>query len=139
MTLSSTYVRARDGALYKNPVLVFEEGFVCFSDREDPELVIWLSGDDLRPHCDPSELLSRRLGRAAAPNSVVCRSRSQRVVPDTDPWEWRPAIGYFFRVVARIPRPQIHSGTERYPRRCPGRVLDWPQSPFDAAELEIPE
>jgi len=139
MTLSSTYVRARDGALYKNPVLVFEEGFVCFSDHEDPELVVWRTGAKFALLEAAQELLSRRLGRSAAPSSVVLHSRSQRVVPDTEPWEWRPAISYFFQVVARIPRPQIHGGTARYPRRCPGLVLDWPQSPYDVAEIEIPE
>lgn len=40
MSLVSTYVRADDGKLYKNPVLSGEGWFICFDDDDPVELVV---------------------------------------------------------------------------------------------------
>lgn len=40
MSLVSTYVRATDGKLYKNPVLSGQGWFICFDDDDPVELVI---------------------------------------------------------------------------------------------------
>lgn len=142
MSLASVHVRARDGALYKNPLLVFEEGFLCFDDVERPEIVLWLppgATDKTPVVSNVVEVLRARLGRAVDVDTVFYHSRSLRVVPDTEPWQYRPAIAYFLDIVARIPRPTAHEGTERYPRNCSGLIMDWSSAPQDANELEIPK
>tara|TARA_R110000822_G_scaffold120633_3_gene254149 strand:- start:8677 stop:9084 length:408 start_codon:yes stop_codon:yes gene_type:complete len=133
MSLSPTYVRARDGALYKSPVLIFPEGFVCFDDTDPPELVLWL------PVLDVVEVMGRVLGRAANPGTLIATGESQRVLPLSEPWEFKPAAAWTFELTGRIPRPQKHDGTERYPSRCVGLVLDLPPHQLDASEIEIPE
>ena len=40
MSLVSTYVRATDGLLYKEPVLSGKGWIICFDDDDPPELVI---------------------------------------------------------------------------------------------------
>ncbi len=146
MRSDSIYVRARDGALYLDPVLVFPEGFVCFSSEERPEVVFWLddstrSGIELvTPPGDKLQIIWRRLGRSANITSITHGKRAQRVIPGSDPWEYRHAISYFISFVDRIPRPQRHDGTVRYERDCDGAaVMDWPAHRSDPHELDMPE
>ncbi len=140
MRSDSIYVRARDGALYLDPVLVFPEGFVCFSSRERPEVVLWLDDSGLCTLANGMARIEHLLGRAALMPSILFNKRAQRVVPGSDPWEYRPAISYFIDIVARIPRPQRHDGTIRYPRdRGAATVADWPMHRDDPNELDMPE
>ncbi len=151
MRSDSIFVRARDGALYLDPVLVFPEGFVCFSSQEATEVVLWLESDLSPPGKEVSRreaegegvdlILQRRLGRSLSIGSacIACLP-ALRVVPGSDPWEYRPAISYFVDIVARIPRPQRHDGTIRYPRdRGAAAVADWPMHRDDPNELDMPE
>ncbi len=139
MRSDSIFVRARDGALYLDPVIVFPEGFVCFSSEEGPEVVLWLAVD-ASPPADSFLRISHLLGRSVNIASIDFNKRAQRVVPGSDPWEYRPAISYFIDIVARIPRPQRHDGTVRYERDCDGAaVMDWPAHRSDPHELDMPE
>lgn len=40
MSLVSTWAKAVDGQFYKNPVFRGEDYFLCFDDKEPPEIVI---------------------------------------------------------------------------------------------------
>ena len=144
----SVYVRARDGALYKDPLWVFPEGFICFDDTEPPELVLWLDLKMLEAAsaADVDAILRRVFGFvssselcSAVPGSAFLVARSQRVIPGTDPPQLNPADSYFFEAVARPPRPTINDGTERHASRVKGRVWDWPAGAYDASSLEIPK
>lgn len=150
MSLVSTHVRARDGALYKNPVLVFPEGFVCFDDQEPPELVLWIdeASADARKVPDglnPVAVLERVFGVSsgaqldAVPESLRHHSFSLRIMPKTEPPDFRPAVSYFFELAGRIPRPTLHEGTARHASRVDGRVTDAPAGAYDVHQLEIPE
>lgn len=151
MSLAAVHVRCRDGALYRLPIWVFPEGFICFDDTEPPELVIWLP-----PQADPQPtaeeghqaaraILSRVFGfgasseaHSAVVDSVAPQGDAHRVVPGGG-MELAPARSFFFEVTGRPPRPTIAEGTERYPSRVSGTVFDWPATPLDAKALEIPE
>ena len=149
MSLASTYVRGRDGALYKNPVISFPEGFVCFDESEPPELVLWLpstphektpDGDVARAVLDRVFRFPEGVGFATVPHGgVACNGRSDRVIPGTDPLEFRPAIAFSFNLAGRIPRPVFHEGTERHASRL-GRaaVYDFPATAYDALQLDVP-
>lgn len=144
MSLVPTYVRARNGALYRNPVLVFEAGFVCFDDSEPPELVIWLERleDVSFGLLEARAVLERVFGIRDGDKllqidvdleSIRGGSRAQRVVPGSDPWLFRPAKSFFFELAGRIPTPLLHEGTERYARRLgQAHVIDPPARAFDA-------
>lgn len=153
MSIGSHYVRARDGALYKNPVLVFPEGFICFDETERPELVLWikpgeLSQEDANGYAATAvEVLRRVFGEYShlpggygvdlmtlSPEAGI----GDRVIPNTEPFQFAPAMSLFFEVSHRIPRPTMHDGTERYARQADGTVYDWPADPLDVHRLEMP-
>ena len=132
MSMVPTWVRARDGALYKNPMLEFKGGFICFDDSEPPEIVLWKPARDVRA------VLRDVLGPEGW--YVMSRGRSsERVVPRTKPWEFKAATAFFFHLGRRIPRPTQHEGTARYSNRigecC---IFDPPSHPRDAYELNLP-
>jgi hypothetical protein len=58
MSLVSTYVRAADGDLYRNPVLADETNgwYLCFDDDDPPELV-WKIRKDEEPDAPPGWLM----------------------------------------------------------------------------------
>ena len=142
-------VRARDGAFYRDPLWVFPEGFICFSDDEPPELVIWLDPGNPEgpPPVSPVAILERVFGYgitrrplcAAVVDSLGAGPRTQRTLPGSDPVRWAPAQAYRFKMIARPPRPQLHAGVERYSRSYGGTVMDWPSSALDPLFLEVPE
>ena len=155
----AAWIRARDGALYLDPVFVFPEGFLCFGHGEEPELVVWLPEDadeHTPPPCDVVAVLQEQLGYGEAafaqdPNgrtlprcsavvdSISYRGRAMRVIPGSEPPELAPAISYFFRLQRRIPVPPIFAEIGRYPGRCGGLVVDFPPDPYDARNLHPPE
>lgn len=145
MSLVSTWVRCRDGALYRNPRLVFPEGFVCFDEKDPPELVVWYDSDTSAAPLMEDAILRRvfRIGvskYSADPNTLRRKRVSMRVVPDTDPWRFAPAVSFFFDVTGRIPRPTLHDGTERHASRLKGaRVIDFEPHPLDVLQIEIPD
>lgn len=158
MSLGAVFVRARDGALYREPIWVFAEGFICFDEDEPPELVLWIDPAEEEPPLAALLTLSgKRLVAAhtvlrrvfgfgpagdacsADVDSLAPQSDAQRVFPGSDPPDLKPARSFFFEVVGRPPRPTLDDGTERYPRRAGGTVFDWPATALDAKALEIPE
>lgn len=138
MSKVSTYVRARNGALYRNPLFLFDEGFVCFDHEEPPELVLWKpkQTDPITP-ADALEIVFGERVQDEPPEWALIRGavESERVVPFTNPPIFLPAIAYFFTLFARIPTPTDHAGVERYASRIRGRVLDWPARASDARRL----
>ena len=95
MSLVSTYVRAVDGKLYRNPTVVGDGWFVCFDDDDPVELVVFR--DAIMPKLDWLEV-----GRPHA-----C---GRRCVPP----EWKrmkPANAYWCELRAPIPVPTLHDGT----------------------------
>lgn len=154
MSIGSHYVRARDGALYKNPVLVFPEGFICFDETEEPELVIWIPPGELTAEGGHeavktmADVLRRVFGEYShlpggygvdLMKMAGTATASERVVPGTEPFEFMQGLAVFFEVAHRIPRPTMHDGTERYASRVEGTVYDWPADPLDASRLEMGE
>lgn len=144
MSQESVWVRARNGALYKDPVLAFPEGFICFDPVEKPELVIWLPLEEPEapPPCNIVDVLYRVLGgNDVSPTfiagSLLHTQHAQRSFPGSDPPAWAPARAYSFTITRRIPTPTDHGGEERYPRRCAGAVIDFPANVCDVHELEI--
>lgn len=150
MSLVSTYVRARNGALYRNPVLVFEAGFVCFDEEEPPELVVWLERleDTSFGFAEARALLERVFGIFdgdkllqidADLETIRGGSRAQRVVPGSEPWLFRPAKSFFFELSGRIPVPLLHEGEERHARRLgQAHVIDPPAKSSDARGIQPP-
>lgn len=141
MSEASIYVRCRDGALYKNPLLIFEEGFVLFEASKATEAVLWLeSTDAMWPRKDIIGVLSHVFGENGFALDIgQTFRRVERGVPLTNPVRFRPAICMVIAVKLRIPRPKKHEGSERYPGRCEkgARILDLPIGPFDAQSIEL--
>ncbi len=154
MTALPIYVRARNGSLYKNPVFLFPEGFICCSDRERMEISIWCSDEVVLgapPDISAVDVLRRVFGIsrdgipggngcAAVLDSVTYKSRGMSVVPGTDPWEFRAAISYRFEIDKRTPKPTMHEGEERYASRIrSSTVIDPLANQYDAIQIDIPK
>ena len=143
MSLVSTYARCRNGTLYKNPILVFPEGFLCFDDTDPPELVLWMpKGSAKVPAIEYAQgVLERVLGRAGFdPSSLSRHDLAERVIPGSDPWVFAASHSYFLKLTRRIPRPMVHDGTERHASRLRGcAIFEWDASAEDATSIEIPE
>lgn len=112
MSLVSTYVRAIDGHLYKNPSVDGAHWFVCFDDEEPPELVVeegyekpvlsWFrisKSSKRRPH-----------------KSIRCFNGDFN--------DSRPAVAYFGSLRDRIPVPQRHDGIAADGKTGQGVVYD---------------
>jgi hypothetical protein len=124
MSRASVYVRAVDGRFYKDPIVVFTEGFVCFDDDDPPELVLWTP---LRR--GPDEVLEKLFGG---------RAHLGRYVGDADRYEplrgrvtlaskMRPASSWFFMLRVRIPATEYHGGVDVGAPRGAGAVYDFPR------------
>ena len=104
MSLVSTYVRATDGLLYKNPELKGKGWFIIFDDDDPVELVI---KKDLG--IDPQKLL-KDLGikysdfREHSDYGERCFGKG---------YNFKPAISYFFELTNRLDPKTIkyHEGT----------------------------
>ena len=137
MSLVPMYVKCRDGSWYREPVLVFAEGFVCFDDEDPPELVLWLRDDGTHP--DPMAVLEFVLGENHGVFDLGPPRKSQRVVPGSEPFAFVPAAGFSFMLMRRIPVPTMDEGNERRLSRVgPCVNLDPPPHPNDPHELHIP-
>lgn len=128
------YVRCRDGALYKNPLLIFKEGFATFvDDNGSPrlDLVLWVTDPPVRQLA----VAERIFGQVffLRDNRVV-----ERGVPFSKPVEYRQAEVVSLTLVRRIPRPKHHEGTERFVGRIPkgSLLVELVHSPMDAREIE---
>jgi len=120
MSLVPTYVRARDGYWYEDPVIEFPEGFICFDDDDPPELVLWRASLVAEP-ASP-DVCRAVLDRVLGPNAHtdLCqppRLGERAVLKVRGPIKLRPASWQFFRLLARIPAPKRHYGRFRGRRR----------------------
>lgn len=99
MSLVSTYVRADNGKMYRNPVLRGEGWFVCFDDDEPVEIVIadetgikepnaFLRSMGIKPH---------RMGKAMKGGSRSFEGG------------FKPAKSWFFEITHPIPAKLITS------------------------------
>jgi len=95
MSLVSTYVRAVDGKLYRDPVFRGDFWFLCFDDDDPPELVVKAG------HKRPG-FTWFKCNRYQANNP----HRGTRSFGD----EWCEALSYLGRLVDRIPVPTEHGG-----------------------------
>lgn len=138
-----TWIRARDGLLYRDPLLVFDAGFVCFADDEPAELILWLR-EDAKSWTRPEA--KAVLMRAFSGYSVRDRSlsinikRERRWIPGSDPPKFAPASSFWFDIDGRIPVPVIHRGMEKYiGRTLPAAVtfVDHDPDRRDGSALDI--
>lgn len=108
MSLVSTYVRAVDGQLYRNPIIYGDGWFVCFDDDDPMELVVF--------------------ERTVWPDlnwlATICkRLHAIRGVPPK--WlDMKPATSYWCRLTKRIPVPQDHSGIVKREEITQGVIID---------------
>lgn len=138
MSLIPVYVRCRDAGFYRDPVLIFREGYVVFDDETPPELVLWCDAEGVHP--DPVEILARRLGPNHGAVVIGEPRRSDRAHPGTDPPAFLPAVGLDLQLGRRIPHPSMHEGSVRRTSRvgeC--HVIDLPPHWKDPSELELLE
>lgn len=142
MTSDNVYVRARDGALYRNPVIVIPEGFICFGGGERPEIVVWRVGDGLCPEDGARVLLHRTLSIwGVATQSMTSKPELERIRPGSEPEVWTPANSYLFDLSMRIPIPSMHDGIERYAGRLheSEELIDMPSHSLDVDLMNVPE
>jgi hypothetical protein len=143
--VGSTWVRCRDGALYRDPQLVFDGGFVAFP-RGEPELALWMRDAEGKPspiplvEYDIAGILEQLFHGDGVLDLKTIAETQERQYPGSDPPVLFPALVIPFRMLGRIPQPQIHHGTARYNRQCyGGQILELPASPRDAYRLGLGE
>lgn len=119
MSLVSTYVRADDGEMYRNPVLEGEGWFICFDDDDPVEVVI---AKELGIE-DPKEFLES-LGIKPLKNRVSNAMRSGSRVFNGG---WRSARSWFFEIEERIPASLItrHDGVVERENIRQGVIYDF--------------
>lgn len=131
------WVRARDGALYKNPHFFLDGGFIRFDPDSGAELVLWLprtpEGEPWPVELEvPKELNPAQAVRAifgsfptesgafgADLRSIELQGVRLVTLPGANPPSQDVAAVYSFKVTGRIPRPQLHGGFARYASRLP--------------------
>lgn len=99
MSLVSTYVRADDGKMYRNPVLAGGGWFICFDDDDPVEIVI----ADESGIKEPDSLL-RSLGIIPSNMQKAMRGGSRMFGQN-----FRQAKSWFFDINSRIPAKLITS------------------------------
>ncbi len=142
--MQSVYVQARDGAFYKDPLFVFEEGFLCFDDDDPPELILWIPEKVQDAEWHPANALAKVVQRFGdclhvTTDDLFNARHSERVIPGTEPFQFRQAASLFVKITGRTPRPTKSDGSERYKRNCPGRIYAWPARPKDVYGLDLPQ
>lgn len=134
----SIFVRARDGALYRDPCIVFQDGFIAFDELGAPELVLWLQEGLLAPRAYLTSLLGQDAFEAVGEPRDEWRAQPTGKQDEFIPA--RLARVWKFILVRRLPRPTLYAGVERYARGSrqePVRiVVELPGHPFDAYEIE---
>ena len=110
----SIYVRAQDGLWYKNPIVVFDEGYLHFPEPgRTAELVVWAP-----PPRPVREVVTRALGAGAGYVRARSCEHVERPVPNAAPPHSRHAAAvYDFWPSRRIPVPSADEGCERYTGR----------------------
>lgn len=133
----STWVRARDGALYHGPVLVHprDHGFVHFTDI-GCEVVVWLS--ETSGCVGPKLVLHDLLGDDGW-HLLQFHETALRAPPGAeDPNASHLAVCWLFSLRRRIPRPTYSSGQARFATRLRGqRIVDLPATPHDAYDVSV--
>jgi len=139
------YVRARDASFYRNPLVAFAEGFLCFDEKEQPELVLWLDehhllqGQAIAPPVVLA-IVAKRFGVEHGVSRVSTARIAERVVPGTEPHLFQPAAAFHVDIQRRIPQPKFHEGAERRTSRVGDCfVIDLPAHSNDAHELAVSE
>lgn len=118
MSLVSTYVRATDGQFYKNPVIEGDNWFICFDDREPPEMVV-------KEGAYPPELAYFQPTSSLVP----C---GQRVFEQE--WDFAPARHQWGKLVGPIPVPDDDNHDGKCNRPPGGCVIYDPQPKDDIRE-----
>lgn len=104
MSLVSTYVRATDGKLYRNPILEGDGWFICFDDDDPIELVVTMESGIKEPTqflrdmgIHPVKLHKGDVG------GMRCFGKTQ---------DFKDAKSWFFEINRRIPEKLItkHDG-----------------------------
>lgn len=108
----STYVRAVDGQLYRNPVVEGKHWFVCFDDDEPPELVV--EKEHQRPGL--SWFKMGTWNKNHPKHGHRCFGGN---IHDT-----RAALAYFGKLAARIPVPKRHDGVAKADEIGQGVIYD---------------
>ena len=108
MSLTATYVRSTDNRFYKNPLIVFDEGFIVFDSSEPPELVLWIESLSDNPPTIIADILSRELMSPDSWTNLRSGIRALRTARDFR--EMRPATSFYFDLLRRIPPPSEHDG-----------------------------
>lgn len=106
MSLVSTYVRAVDGKLYRNPVFRGENWFIVFDDDDPPELVFEPKGGIELVRYRATIILNDR-GIKYKLMGEPCSSGLRCFSSIGD---MRKAYRVFFELLSRIPVPQEHDG-----------------------------
>lgn len=122
----ATWVRARDLAVYKNPVVTFPEGHVEFRAGA-ALLVLWEPVG-----ASPMAVLDRVIGHGGWGPGPDTPRTEHVAVPGLPAPSYSPAFVYPFHLGRRIPAPTHSDGFERYPSRIRGaHVLEFLHSPLD--------
>lgn len=95
MSLVSTYVRAVDGKLYRDPIVVGNDWFLCFDDDDPPELVVRAMG---------------ALPELQCIRAICGHTRSFRCFTGDLNDDFVEADSYWCELVSPIPVPQRHDG-----------------------------
>lgn len=128
----SVHVMARTGAIYRDPLLVSRDGYVSFPASSplvrdlgvDGVAFAWARGatDDQGP-----ALLTATLDGILGPDgwsTLGLLGRFDAEIPtDAEPKRTMPAFGGAFRLVRRIPTPQLQKGVTRYVGRLRGETV----------------
>jgi len=118
MSLVSTYVRADDGKMYKNPVLEGDGWFICFDDDDPVELVV----ADESGIQEPMSFL-----KSIGINRPKMMGKGQRCGSRVFKGQFKPAKCWFFEITENIPATAItrHDGTVLRSEIFQGVVYDF--------------
>tara|TARA_R110000851_G_scaffold120002_1_gene248063 strand:- start:5453 stop:5818 length:366 start_codon:yes stop_codon:yes gene_type:complete len=120
-------------------MIVSPAGFLCWDDTDPPEIVLWIhDGENV---LEPMAEVEKMLGPDHGARLIEETPRtSERVVPGTEPMEFKPAAAFFLEIDRRIPTPTVHAGCEqRYSRVRGEHVLISPAvHPRDGYDFNFP-
>jgi hypothetical protein len=103
MSIVSTYVYLGSAKFLENPIIQFDEGFICFDDEEPPEIVLKKTHARNR---DEARLLARacllKLRIPYACLRVITNSGLRCFCPGIGMEPLRPAWSMFFRLTGPV-------------------------------------